>query len=304
MHHLRNNKDPRLWYGIGILYDRFGSFEHAEDAFTAVLEMDPNYEKANEIYFRLGIIYKQDRKFDASMDCFKYILHNPPAPLTEMAVKFQIGHLYEQQREYTKAKQIYEEVLVESPKHAQVLQQLGWLYHQETPFQNQDMAVSYLNRSAESDPNDAQSLYLLGRCYFAQEKYNEAYNSYQQAVYRDGRNPTFWCSIGILYYKIVQYSDALDAYGRAIRLNPYIAEVWFDLGTLYESCEGQSIDAVDAYSKALELDPSNQLIKARLERMKGPRPEGPVVLQTLQPAPVIASPTLGGPPPGFKVYII
>ena len=60
----------------------------------------------------------------------------------------------------------------------------------------------------------------------ADQKYNDAYNAYQQAVYRDGRNPTFWCSIGVLYYQINQYSDSLDAYGRALRLNPYLPEVW------------------------------------------------------------------------------
>jgi len=64
------------------------------------------------------------------------------------------------------------------------------------------------------------------------EKFPKAYEAYQQAVYRDGRNPTFWCSIGVLYYQINQYRDALDAYSRAIRLNPYISEVWYDLGTL------------------------------------------------------------------------
>lgn len=83
-----------------------------------------------------------------------------------------------------------------------------------------------------ADQTDAQSWYLLGRCYMSQQKYPKAYEAYQQAVYRDGRNPTFWCSIGVLYYQINQYRDALDAYSRAIRLNPYISEVWYDLGTL------------------------------------------------------------------------
>jgi tetratricopeptide (TPR) repeat protein len=83
-----------------------------------------------------------------------------------------------------------------------------------------------------TDQNDAQSWYLLGRCYMSQQKYPKAYEAYQQAVYRDGRNPTFWCSIGVLYYQINQYRDALDAYSRAIRLNPNISEVWYDLGTL------------------------------------------------------------------------
>lgn len=90
------------------------------------------------------------------------------------------------------------------------------------------------------DNNDAQSWYLLGRCYMSQQKYPKAYDAYQQAVYRDGRNPTFWCSIGVLYYQINQYRDALDAYSRAIRLNPYISEVWYDLGTLVSLLHTQS----------------------------------------------------------------
>ena len=30
--------------------------------------MQPDFEKANEIYFRLGIIYKQQQKFNQSLE--------------------------------------------------------------------------------------------------------------------------------------------------------------------------------------------------------------------------------------------
>ena len=33
--------EPKLWYGIGILYDRYGSLDHAEEAFSLVIKMDP-----------------------------------------------------------------------------------------------------------------------------------------------------------------------------------------------------------------------------------------------------------------------
>ena len=62
------NQEPKLWYGIGILYDRYGSLEHAEEAFSQVMRMQPDFEKANEIYFRLGIIYKQQQKFQQSLE--------------------------------------------------------------------------------------------------------------------------------------------------------------------------------------------------------------------------------------------
>ena len=68
LYHLPDPKEPKLWYGIGILYDRYGSLEHAEEAFSQVMRMEPQFEKANEIYFRLGIIYKQQQKFTSSLD--------------------------------------------------------------------------------------------------------------------------------------------------------------------------------------------------------------------------------------------
>ncbi|EER25484.1 hypothetical protein D8B26_000215 [Coccidioides posadasii str. Silveira] len=269
LYHLRDPKEPKLWYGIGILYDRYGSLDHAEEAFSQVMRMQPDFEKANEIYFRLGIIYKQQQKFHQSLECFRYIVKDPPRPLTEEDIWFQIGHVHEQQKDFEAAKAAYKKVLDRDPQHAKVLQQLGWLHHQQSSsYASQEQAIEYLEKSVAADTNDAQSWYLLGRCYMSQAKYPKAYEAYQQAVYRDGRNPTFWCSIGVLYYQINQYRDALDAYSRAIRLNPYISEVWYDLGTLYESCNNQIADALDAYSRAAELDPNNVHIKARLQLLQ------------------------------------
>ncbi|KAJ7480062.1 TPR-containing protein Mql1 [Mycena galericulata] len=301
-------EDPKLWYGIGILYDRYGSLDHAEEAFSSVLRMDKDldFDKANEILFRLGIIYKQQGKYDDSLGCFDRILRNPPSPLAHADIWFQIGHVYEQQKDHVSAKDAYERVVTDNPSHAKVLQQLGWLYHQDgSSFQNQDLAIQYLTKSLEADPSDAQSWYLLGRAYMAGQKYNKAYEAYQQAVYRDGRNPTFWCSIGVLYFQINQYRDALDAYSRAIRINPYISEVWFDLGSLYESCNNQISDAIDAYARASELDPNNPVISQRLALLKNaqatggqvPAAPGPQdVHPTAYASAVVPPPGLTGPP--------
>ncbi|WFD42785.1 glucose repression mediator protein [Malassezia psittaci] len=269
LYYLPNPKEPKLWYGIGILYDRYGSLEHAEETFTSVVRMDPNYEKANEIYFRLGIIYKQQGQYESSLECFRYILSNPPKPLTAMDIWFQIGHVYEQQEEYQHAKEAYERVLAENPNHAKVLQQLGGLYMQEASgFANYETAIDLLSQSLDSDPNDQKAWYLLGRAYMNAEEYNKAYEAYQQTVYRDGKNPVLWCSIGILYFQISQFHDALGAYSRSIRLNPYIPEIWFNLGVLYESCNNQITDAIDAYRRVLELEPDNSLVQQRLQQLQ------------------------------------
>ncbi|KAH9996620.1 hypothetical protein BJV77DRAFT_987930 [Russula vinacea] len=288
-------ENPKLWYGIGILYDRYGSLDNAEEAFSSVLKMDKDFDKSNEVLFRLGIIYKQQTKYDESLRCFDRILRNPPSPLANADIWFQIGHVYEQQGDHVRAREAYERVVAENPVHAKVLQQLGWLFHQDgPPFQNQDLAIQYLTKSLEADPSDAQSWYLLGRAYMAGQKYNKAYEAYQQAVYRDGRNPTFWCSIGVLYFQINQYRDALDAYSRAIRINPYIPEVWFDLGSL----------CYRRLRRAAELDPGNGAITQRLHLLKHSQATGAQLPAAPAPqdvhptayASVASTPGLGGLP--------
>ncbi|CAN0515781.1 unnamed protein product, partial [Ectocarpus sp. 12 AP-2014] len=48
LYHIQNPKDARLWYGIGLLYDCYGSYGHAIEAFDACLKMDPNFELDHE----------------------------------------------------------------------------------------------------------------------------------------------------------------------------------------------------------------------------------------------------------------
>ena len=53
--------------------------------------------------------------------------------------------------QYAHAKEAYERVVAENPHHAKVLQQLGWLYHEDgTDFQNHDLAITYLTKSLEA----------------------------------------------------------------------------------------------------------------------------------------------------------
>lgn len=205
------------------------------------------------------------------LQCFKYIVTDPPRPLTEEDIWFQIGHVHEQQKDVS-CHQIYSHTSPTNGRnYSTILQRQHtaafWNETQTMPRSCSSSAGCIISRARvsvvkstpsstwkslsvqvrrwketrllvekftkfDTDNSDAQSWYLLGRCYMSQQKYSKAYEAYQQAVYRDGRNPTFWCSIGVLYYQINQYRDALDAYSRAIRLNPYISEVWYDLGTL------------------------------------------------------------------------
>jgi hypothetical protein len=96
-------------------------------------------------------------------------VNSPPTPLTEEDIWFQIGHVYEQQKDvslnsldaivfsdadhlqFDNAKTAYLRVLDRDPKHAKVLQQLGWLHHQQSSsFSSQERAIDYLEKSVDA----------------------------------------------------------------------------------------------------------------------------------------------------------
>lgn len=299
--HLPNPRDPNLWYGIGLLYDRYGSLDHALEAFLLVLSIAPEFERADEVCFCIGIIYKEQQNFDEALRFFNKVVvaANPPPPLTRADGWYQIGHVSELKRDIPAAFEMYRQALNENPKHPKTLQNLGWLEHQHNSNSNE--AIRLLKLSADFDSTDGQTWYLLGRVYMALREFRQAYDAYQQAVYRDGRNATFWCSIGVLYYQMNQYPDAMDAYSRAIKLNPYVSEVWYDLGTLYESCS-QNEDAVEAYRRAAELAPENSQITARLAVLETSMSPTAIQQQQQQQGqhqsqqPSASQPTQPGPP--------
>jgi glucose repression mediator protein len=165
------------------------------------------------------------------------------------------------------AKKYYELILTCDAKHTKALRQLGLFFHQNVELQDQDGAISYLQRSLDADDSDAQTWYLLGKCFMTKQNYRSAYDAYQHAVFRDGSNPTIWCSIGVLYQQINQPREALDAYSRAVNLNPNSSEIWCIVGELYQSCK-QPTDALDAYERAAALDHNNQFIQQHLTEIR------------------------------------
>ena len=151
----------QVWYGIGVLYERCGSYDHAEDALSGVLKMNPNTERKNEILFRLGNIYKQLQKYQQSLQCFQSVINSPPPPRTTADVWLQIGHLHELQKNFTSAIEGYQSGLRLDPNHPKLMQHIAWVMLQDTPFSNVGEAIRLLHRASELDASDAQTWYVV-----------------------------------------------------------------------------------------------------------------------------------------------
>lgn len=262
--------DGDFWYWIGLLYDRYGSEDHALEAFAASSKA-PRLPVA-EAYFRIGMLMRNRGRYDLAMSCFKYVLsvtsyssynhrHSQPRhPLMNIGpgdVLLQMALVEDSQGEFAQAKEILEKLTSEgNPRSYKARLLLAWLYARpETPFYQPDHALTLLMNCIEENNRDPLAWYYLGRLHKQAERYPLAYEAYRQAVSLDSRNCAYWNSIGVLYAEIGQLRDSLDAYTRALQLVPNCAVAWYNLAALYEA---GGTDAAESLKKAQELDISGK----------------------------------------------
>ncbi len=56
------------------------------------MKMQPDFDKAHEIYFRLGIIYKQQQKYSESLEVRHSILTSGDQTADQLSSVFQVHH--------------------------------------------------------------------------------------------------------------------------------------------------------------------------------------------------------------------
>ena len=251
-------QDPDLWYGIGLLYDRYASLmlpsaerleceAAASQALDAVLRIEPKHERRDEVLFRLGLLFKAQHIRDRALECFSAISEDPPPPVNSLDVWFQIGHVHESVAPASAllAQQAYEQCLklsaADGPiaKQARALRQLGWLCH-STGANAGAPPMLLLQQAVETDGSDAQSWHLLGKCLAQHGHVAPAYDALYQALARDDSSASAWATLGGLYATASKMADAVRAYRRSTALNPTVGEVWLERA---RACEALAITA-------------------------------------------------------------
>lgn len=271
-------KDSAFLYGLGITYFHFSAYTWATKAFQHLLYLYPEFPRSNEVHIRLGLMFKAGSEYDSSLKHFWLALNDSNVcSLSKYEIRFHIAHVLELQGKYRAAKEAYEQ-LIECPDipnvlKANVLRQLGWMYHSVELLGNgasrEAMAVDYLKRSIEVEPTSGQSWYFLGRCLSSVGKVHDAFVSYRHSIDKSEASADTWCSIGVLYQQQNQHMDALQAYICAVQLDRSHSAAWTDLGILYESCS-QPKDALVCYTNAVNTSKasSNPNVSSRIKLLQ------------------------------------
>lgn len=255
---LPHTRDPQLWYGIALLYNKFDTYEYAEPAYQAVLRIDPAFEQKNEVFFKLGQIYKKTGAYDNAISYLRNSMIEESVPLNrKVDALCSIGTCLEKQGKLAEALDTYKEALDLEQGNFKTMEYMAWAQVQAGSL---DEAVETLVKALEAVGNSAAEEgdlhYLLGRCHLLQKKFPEGQTEFQKAIFKNPNSYIYWCSIGVLYAKASQPQDAFECFIKASNITQEESESWFNMGILYENCN-QQLEAVLAYQRAMTIDPKN-----------------------------------------------
>ncbi len=138
---------------------------------------------------------------------------------------------------------------------------------------DQQKALQYASRAAESDPTKTAPLKRKGQVYEAQRKNDKARLEYLKALKLDEKDPETYALLAAQEFKKGNRKAALEWLKMGVRRNPTNAVAFRNLARGYART-GDLQKAREAYERALALDPNNAGIRheyAKLLKKMGER---------------------------------
>ena len=152
--------------------------------------------------------------------------------------------------EIGRARESYQHALELAPGHPDALHLLGVALLQSGEAAR---ALDCLENAARKQRNNAAVIGDLAQAYFANQRYDEARETFRKASRLDPRNEQF--QLGVANSLAIQgkLNEAETLLRRLADRYPQAALVRFNLGNVLRD-RGRSADAIDCYRKAMNLD--------------------------------------------------
>ena len=106
----------------------------------------------------------------------------------------------------------------------------------------------------------------LGNMCLKAGRNDQAMIAYQKAIEHNPQDPVAWNGLGNVFGKAQYFDDAIHAYKKAIEFSPSLPHPWNGLGNVLEAC-GQIDKAIQAFQMSLKLDGQHSAPWLKLARL-------------------------------------
>jgi len=153
------------------------------------------------------------------------------------------------------AKTVFEEILLEDPKNADILYNLGMCF---TDLDQPDKAIIALKKSIDYNPEHSNSYVALGYAYAKLGDSESAKKYLLRAIELDPDNSYAMRNLGGVFGKGGDTEKSLYYLDKAYKINPSDANTVYGLGYCYHQLKNYQ-KADQYYRKVLEMDASSNV---------------------------------------------
>ncbi|HOP05902.1 MAG TPA: tetratricopeptide repeat protein [candidate division Zixibacteria bacterium] len=160
---------------------------------------------------------------------------------------------YHRSGDLKRAVPLYNEVLIAQPNNHIALHMLSLMAYQ---IGNHDLALNYVNRALDFDPDNAAYHNTRSAVLLALDRIEEALASCREAVHHDPALAEAHYNLGNLLAQRGKVVEATACFQTAADLRPAYEAAWFRLGQLRLE-QNQLEPALEAFRSPLTLNPDN-----------------------------------------------
>jgi serine/threonine protein kinase/tetratricopeptide (TPR) repeat protein len=215
---------------------------------TAV-SLDSNLAAAHEC---LGTLYSGTGRYEDAVVEFESALKAEP---TNDDAYRGLAKTYEQLGKLPEAEKIYQRAIDLRPQYWAGYSWLGAFY------QNQDRyadAAKMFSKVISLAPNSFRGYYNLAAANVSQGQYAEAIANLNHSI-SIRPSSTAYANLGMAYFCLRRFDEAAQSFEQAVKLNDKFYEGWWDLGDAYSFVPAKRGLAKGAYEKCVSL--ANEAVK-------------------------------------------
>lgn len=223
--------DPELaaaYYYMGQAYLEQDSLNQALTALEKAVDTDPSYISA---YHSIGQAYLEKGDTLQARNFFEQLVQKKP---DDCDIQIAYGYVMANQLdEVQKGLDAFEKAKQLCPDNAAAYQYLALALPDDRRDEKIENYKKYLELS-EGKATDPDALEYLFSLYFADQRYQEAEQTINQAVAADPSDPNLQLYAGIVSDKLQHYQDAVQHYTKALEINPDLQKAYLFRALAYK----------------------------------------------------------------------
>ncbi len=262
-----------LWGLMGNTYFKMGKYERALAYYAMALSINP---RNSSVHNDLGNLYFKRNRFGPALQTYERALKLTPG---NYVIHHNKGLILSSLGRFEESLESFDKALELNPDF-----EIGW--------KDKGVALANIERYSEAIPcfekaieinGESEAWFEMGRSYFNQQRYEDAYHTVEKASKYYPNNHSIFTGMARCLIELNRFQDAEEALKKAIKLDDSNPRAWNHLANVKYAL-GDADGATRSFKRAITLDPNYGLAKYNLARVLKNESQEPEALEAYDQA--------------------